>query len=171
MPAFRYRKVSYRKKRNDWRKSLYSSVNHCWSGGFKEIHRSEVCKETKGWSKFDLRGNRRLFFWHFHDSITNNNSPPLPYLFQIDVRFELRTVYYSISLLHSLISSVLFVLALAKTPQVFEDFHGKNQLIELACCFTIGFYIFDIYNIVCNNPNNYLQWVLNCPIFLVFFLF
>ena len=78
-------------------------------------------------------------------------------------------MYYSISLLHSLISSMLFVLALAKTPQVFEDFHGKNQLIELACCFTIGFYIFDIYNIVCNNPNNYLQWVLNCPIFLVFF--
>ena len=64
---------------------------------------------------------------------------------------------YSISLLHALISSALFVVAIVKTPEVFQDFHAKNLFVELACCFSIGYFIFDTYDMICNNPNTGIE--------------
>ena len=49
------------------------------------------------------------------------------------------------------------MIALVKTPEVFEDFQAKNQLVELACCFTLGFFMFDSYDMICNSPNSGLK--------------
>ena len=49
------------------------------------------------------------------------------------------------------------MVVLVKTPEVFEDFHAKNSIVELACCFTIGYMVFDIYDMIRNDPNSDIE--------------
>ena len=63
-------------------------------------------------------------------------------------------ISFSGSFLHASISSALALTILYATPEVFVDFTKNSVLMERACCFTIGYFAYDLYDMLLNHPNS-----------------